>query len=77
MTEVADDGPNLLNILNRLLAVLDPSDDDPIPESRCSPVPERWEDQDYFYVEADLARDFESVIDISILNDLVLIRIAR
>jgi hypothetical protein len=78
MTEVADDGPNLLNILNRLLAVLDPSDDgNPIPESRSGAVPERWEDQDYFYVEANLAGESESMIDISILNDLVLIRIAR
>ena len=78
MIEVANDERSLLYVLNRLLTVLEPSDGgDPILNAKCSAVPERWEDQDYIYVQANLAGDRESVIDISILNDLVLIRIAR
>jgi hypothetical protein len=78
MNEVEDDGPGLLNVLNRLLTALEPSRaGDPDLEARRGAVPERWEDQDYIYVEANLAGESESVIDISILGNLVFIRIAQ
>jgi len=78
MSEAENDGASLLDVLNRLVTALEPPRDGaPVLEARRGAVPERWEDGDYFYVEANLAGVPESDIDISIHGGLVFIRIVR
>ena len=74
----AEDGVGLLQLLNRLVVALEPTrSGDPIALARRGAAPERWEDKDYVYVEANLAGEAESEIDISIHGGLVFIRIVR
>jgi HSP20 family molecular chaperone IbpA len=78
MNEVDADGAGLLSVLARLVTALEPSHDgDPMIEERWGAAPERWEDNNYVYVEANLAGASEAEIDISIHSGLVFIRIVR
>jgi hypothetical protein len=78
MNEVEVDGVGLLSVLARLVTALEPSHaGGPVSEERCRSVPERWEDNNYVYVEANLAGAPEADIDISIHSGLVFIRIVR
>jgi hypothetical protein len=74
----AEDTACLLHLLNRLVVALEPTrSGDPITLACPGAAPERWEDKDYVYVETSLGSAPESDIDISILGDLVFIRIGR
>jgi len=79
MSVVEDESSGLLHVLSRLVTALAPPlPGDPIlDESQRATVPERWEDDDYVYVEARLPGAAGSEIDINIHRGLVLIRIAR
>jgi hypothetical protein len=74
----AEDTTCLLHLLNRLVVALEPTrNGDSIPPACRSTALERWEDKDYVYVETNLGSVPESDVDISILGDLVFIRIGR
>ncbi len=78
MSQVENAAESLLDVLNRLVAVLEPlQDDDPDGEVEGGAVPRRWESDDYTYVEANLGFGAAPEIDINILGDLVFIRIGR
>lgn len=78
MSEAANGDTCLLSALSRLLTALDPSRaGDPTHEAQRAARLERWEDQDYIYIEANLAVGSESIIDICILGQVAHIRIRR
>ncbi len=78
MMGVDDGGSGLLNVLSRLVRVLEPSRGGrPVLEGRGDKAPEHWQDDDYVDVQAIIANNCEEEIDISIHGGLVFIRIVR
>jgi HSP20 family molecular chaperone IbpA len=78
MSDIHDDGAALVAYLNCLISALEPRRTDaPNLEDRHSAVADKWEDSNYFYVEANIPGATESDIDISIHSGIAFIRIVR
>ena len=78
MNDLQDDASDLLDVLDRLMTVLKPScGGDRMIEIQRRRGSECWEDKNYFYVQADLADVPQSAVDICIIGNRVLIRMAH
>jgi HSP20 family molecular chaperone IbpA len=78
MNDVQDNGAALVDYLNCLISALElRRAGAPNLEDRHSAVADKWEDSNYFYVEANIPGATESDIDISIHSGIAFIRIVR
>jgi hypothetical protein len=70
-------GEPLLRLLTWLIDGLDVMRSDDPPDGRYGPALDRWEDEDYVYLEAVLDAPSDAEIDISTQGSRVFIRMGR